>query len=185
MQSWSTRNAGRLSGFALVLLTASIAAIGWQFVQMRENARDAVGQTGHFMATLGEVRQTVTDAETGQRGFLLTGDPSYLEPFTEALRRMPGHLDRLRELTRSIPEEEARIATLERAINAKLGELKLSIDLYRDRGAEAALSVMRSDPGKDLMADIRRQIAGLVGPTDEALETGLARDEALEDGLLE
>jgi two-component system sensor histidine kinase/response regulator len=185
MRSWSTRNAGWLSGSALVLLTASIAAVGWQFVQMRENARTAVGQTRHFMAALSDVRQTVTDAETGQRGFLLTGEPAYLEPFTEALRRMPVQLDRLRDLTRDIPEEEARIATLERAINAKLGELKLTIDLYRDRGAEAALSVMRSEADRDLMQDIRRQIAGLAWPTDEALEASLARDEMLEDGLLE
>ena len=185
MRSWSTRNAGWLSGFALALLTASIAAVGWQFVQMRESARMAVEQTRHFMAALGDVRQTVTDAETGQRGFLLTGEASYLEPFTEALRRMPAHLDRLRDLTRNIPEEESRIATLERVINAKLGELKLTIDLYRDRGAEAALPVMRSDTGRDLMQEIRRQIAGLVGPTDEALEASLARDETLEDDLLE
>src|SRR6266852_8069522 len=165
MRSWPTRNAGWLSGFALILLTASIAAIGWQFVQMRENARMVVGQTRHFMAALADLRQAVTDAETGQRGFLLTGDPFYLEPFTEALSRMPAHLDRLRDLTRNIPEEEARIATLERAINAKLGELNLTIDLYRDRGAEAALPVVRSDAGRDLMQDIRRQIAGLAGPT--------------------
>src|ERR1700676_594237 len=95
MRSCATRNAGWLSGFALVLLTASIVAIGWQFVQMRENARMAVEQTRHFMAALGDVRQTVTDAETGQRGFLLTGDAAYLEPFTEALRRMPVQLDHL------------------------------------------------------------------------------------------
>jgi signal transduction histidine kinase/CheY-like chemotaxis protein/CHASE3 domain sensor protein len=185
MRSWSTRNAGWLSGFALVLLTASIAAAGWQFVQMRENARTAVEQTRHFMAALGDVRQTVTDAETGQRGFLLTGEPAYLEPFAQALRHMPMQLDRLRDLMRNIPEEEARIATLERTINAKLGELKLTIDLYRDRGAEAALLVMRSATGRDLMEDIRRQIAGLAGPTDEALEASLARDEMLEDALLE
>src|SRR5450432_3957800 len=104
MRSWSTRNAGWLTGFALVLLVASFVAVGWQFVQMREKARMAVEQTRHFMATLADVRQTVTDAETGQRGFLLTGDPLYLEPFTEALSRMPAELDRLRDLTRTIPE---------------------------------------------------------------------------------
>ena len=98
---------------------------------------------------------------------------------------MPAHLDRLRDLTRTIPEEEASIAALERAINAKLGELKLTIDLYRDRGAEAALPVVRSDAGRDLMQDIRQQIAGLAGPTDDALEASLARDDMLEDVLLE
>src|SRR5882672_7011413 len=185
MRSWSTRNAGWLTGFALVLLTASIAAVGWQVVLMRENARMAVEQARHFMAALTDVRQTMTDAETGQRGFLLTGDPSYLEPFTEAISRMPAHLDRLRDLTRSVPEEQARIAALERAVNAKFNELQLTIDRYRDRGAAAALPVERSDVGRDLMRDIRRQIAGLAGPTDEEFEASLGNDEMIEDVLLE
>ena len=185
MRSWSTRNAGWLSGLALFLLTASVAVFGWQIAQMRETARSAGVEARQFMAALAEVRQTVTDAETGQRGYLLTGDPSYLEPFTEALHRMPVRLDRLRVLMRAFPEQEERIAALERTVNAKLGELKLTVDFYRERGPDAALAVVRSGAGNDLMRDVRQNIDGLVGPTEERLDASLTRDAILENILLE
>src|SRR5260221_14511700 len=107
MRSWPTRNAGWLSGFALILLPASIAAIGWEFVQMRENARMAVEQTRHFMAARADVKQEGGDPENRQRGFLLPGDPFFPEPVTDALSREPAHPHPLRHLRRPVPREEA------------------------------------------------------------------------------
>jgi signal transduction histidine kinase/DNA-binding response OmpR family regulator/CHASE3 domain sensor protein len=184
MRSWSTRNAGWLGGLALVLLTASIAIFGWQFAQMREKTRLAVAQTRQFMATLVAVRQTVTDAETGQRGFLLTGDAAYLEPFAEGLRGMPAQLDQLRALAPAFPEQEVRIGALERTINAKLGELNLTVDFYRNRGRDAALSVVQSGTGNSLMRDIRQNVAGLAAAAGGQLDANLARDATIEDILL-
>jgi signal transduction histidine kinase/CheY-like chemotaxis protein/CHASE3 domain sensor protein len=185
MRSWSTRNAGRLAGLALVLLTVSIAVFGWQFAQMRETARQSVVETRQFMAALAAIRQTVTDAETGQRGYLLTGDAVYLESFAEALRRMPARLDQLRALTHAVPAQDQRIATLERTVNAKLGELNLTIDFYRTRGRDAALAVVRSGAGNNLMRDVRQIVAGLAAVAEGQLDEALAHDAMLEGLLLE
>jgi signal transduction histidine kinase/DNA-binding response OmpR family regulator len=184
MRSWSIKKAGWLAAAALILLIASIVMFSRQFAAMRESARSAVGETRQIMTALATLQQTVTDAETDQRGYILTGDNVYLEPFAEALRLVPGRLARLRDLMRSLPDWQARLADLERAINAKLGELRQTIDLYKDRGPDAALAVVRFGIGKDLMATIRRLMTEFADLEEARLNASQVRDAALEREML-
>jgi signal transduction histidine kinase/CheY-like chemotaxis protein len=180
MRSWSIQKAGWLAAAALIFLIASIVIFSRQFVTMRESARSAVGETRQIVAALATLQQTVTDAETDQRGYILTGDSVYLEPFAEALRLVPGQLAMLRDLMRAMPDSQARLADLERAINAKLGELRATIDLYKERGADAALAVVRFGIGKDLMATIRRLMTELTDMEEARLNASQTRDAILE-----
>jgi signal transduction histidine kinase/CheY-like chemotaxis protein len=184
MRSWSIKKAGWLAAAALILLIASIVIVSRQFISMRESARSAVGETRQIVTALATLQQTVTDAETDQRGYILTGDSVYLEPFAEALRLVPGQLARLHDLMRALPDRQARLADLERAINAKLGELKQTVDLYKDRGPDAALAVVRFGIGKDLMAAIRRLMTELADLEEVRLNASQARDAGLEREML-
>jgi signal transduction histidine kinase len=97
----------------------------------------------------------VTDAETGQRGFLLTGKDSYLEPYHLALDVTNRHNDRLEQLVAVIPNQRANIVALRIVIAHKFAELQETVQLRQDNSLEAALKVVQTDLGQRLMNDIR------------------------------
>ena len=104
---------------------------------------------------LSEFIALLTDAESGQRGYLLTGDSSYLQPFTEAVATVGAALDRVREAyggradSAEFQQEELRTLT-----GKKLGELEETLSLFKTRGAGPAVKVVRTDEGKRIMDEI-------------------------------
>src|SRR5580658_6238932 len=147
------QEAERLSVFIallLVLLTAMLTYRAWAaFERTRQEAqvtRQVVDGTTALLSSL-------KDAETGQRGFLLTGDDRYLEPYRQALRDASPALDTLTriEATRSGPDEAQRVKRLRPLVQDKLDELKQTIELRRSQGPDAALAVVRTDRGKAVM----------------------------------
>jgi signal transduction histidine kinase len=106
---------------------------------------------------LSEFIALLTDAESGQRGYLLTGDSSYLQPFTEAVATVGAALDRVREAyggradSAEFQQEELRTLT-----GKKLGELEETLSLFKTRGAGPAVKVVRTDEGKRIMDEISR-----------------------------
>jgi PAS domain S-box-containing protein len=97
----------------------------------------------------------VKDAETGERGFLLTGRERYLEPYNKAISTIPELLARLRTLYASSPEQAASLARLERLTLAKLAELDESIRLRRSGREGEVRMILDSDQGKTLMDEVR------------------------------
>ncbi len=103
---------------------------------------------------------SLKDAETGQRGFLLTGNDRYLEPYRKALAEMPVTLKTLADVARtSHPAEARQIDALKPLIQAKLDELQQTIDMRRSKGLDAALAVVQSDRGQAIMDQIRGRIS--------------------------
>ena len=120
------------------------------------------------------VLTTLIDAETGQRGFLLTGDDAYLQPYHDAVARIHGEIDLLRGLAK---EGELRQADLDQLIeltNHKLTELDHTIDLRRTQGADAALAVVRSDEGRVTMTALRTHLSVMADQQLAALRTARA-----------
>jgi len=111
------------------------------------------------------------DAETGQRGFLLTGQEPYLRPFETGSALVRSDLDTLVQLTAPDSAVAGRVRTLTPAIEAKLSELSLTVSLRRSRGLDAALRVVLTDQGRLLMDSVR-QIARGIG----AIENGRYTD---------
>src|SRR6185369_8032716 len=97
----------------------------------------------------------MTDAESGQRGFLLTGDEQYLVPYKAALAALPNLLYTLAGLAKQIPDQAARVERLNRLTQEKLAELKNTIDIRLTQGPEAALRMVNTDAGVRLMNSIR------------------------------
>jgi PAS domain S-box-containing protein len=110
---------------------------------------------------LNQLISTLKDAETGQRGYLLTGNERYLEPYQNALAKIPAELSNLRASSAGgdLPSESAGV--LENLVQTKLSELKRTIDLRRREGLDAALVVMTAGHGKMVMDQMRSRIDDL------------------------
>ena len=103
--------------------------------------------------------QLVQRAETGQRGYLLTGDPTYLDPFTDARRGLPAAEAELRTLTGDNAAQQARLDQLRPIIDAKVAELARTIDRMQAGDQAGALAIVRTNEGRDLTRRIQTIIA--------------------------
>ncbi len=99
---------------------------------------------------------SIRDAETGQRGFVLTGDPQYLDAYNTAIATLPVTLSQLGAAVSDEPAQRTRVATLSNLIAEKLGELKETVVLRQSGGLKAALAVVQTNRGKQAMDDIRK-----------------------------
>jgi CheY-like chemotaxis protein/CHASE3 domain sensor protein len=169
---------GPLLGFVVAIAAVGfIALLTWRALATRSEAAHQMTHTLQVMKELQTVLSLAKDAETGQRGYLLTNEPSYLEPFTGAKAQMPEALRKARDLVESDPVQLQRMKNLEQAVQDKLTELDETIALRQKGDAAAALSVVRSDRGKALMDRIR-QVVTTMAAGEEATLT--QRQEAYE-----
>jgi signal transduction histidine kinase/DNA-binding response OmpR family regulator/CHASE3 domain sensor protein len=118
-----------------------------------------VAHTHEVLSALGEIVSLLKDAETGQRGYLLTGDVRYLEPHTTAVSRIDSRLGEVEQLVSDNPAQLARIPALKQQMSLKLAELAETIVIRRTQGFAQALAVVITDKGKAAMDAVRDQIA--------------------------
>jgi signal transduction histidine kinase/DNA-binding response OmpR family regulator/CHASE3 domain sensor protein len=118
-------------------------------------------QTHQAIVSLDVLLSQIQDAETGQRGFLLTGEEAYLAPYSAALRAIPGQFEEIAERTSVNAGQDEALALLRQRVDAKLGELAETIELQRAGRTDAAMELVRSDTGKLEMDNIRAQIAAM------------------------
>jgi methyl-accepting chemotaxis protein len=112
---------------------------------------------------LAQLLSELKDAETGQRGYLLTGDDGYLQPYETTLREVRTTLAEAIKLTADNPRQQHRLAGLSPLIDSKLAELKQAIDLRRTQGLDAVLKLVATNAGKTYMDQIR----GLIAEADQ------------------
>src|SRR5665213_827426 len=144
------------AGFAAAVVAVILmAGVSYQAQQRSTAAADAVTQGVERIVQVQNVLASTKDAETGQRGFLLTGDEAYLEPFISGKAAIDGELSRIRVLTADSLEQRQRVDRLQGLISAKLDELLSTITLKRAGKSEEALATVRMDRGKVLMDQIR------------------------------
>jgi signal transduction histidine kinase len=121
-------------------------------------ANQALATSMQTQAVANEVLALVVDAETAQRGFLITERRSYLDPYLAALPRVTPKIDALAELVRDTPEQRARVDRLRELIAIELDELDASLSLARSRGAQAARQRMQGGGERVTMGQIRRVV---------------------------
>jgi signal transduction histidine kinase len=104
---------------------------------------------------LADVLQTLSEAESGQRGYILVGNESYLTPFREGQQQLPGKLVRLTDaFAGDDPEVRANVDEVVKLSRSKFQELSETIDMYRDRGRSSAIALIRTDVGQRTMTQI-------------------------------
>ena len=121
-----------------------------------------------------DTRDTLINAETGQRGFLVTGEPSYLAPFDAARTGLPDRIARLRALTENDPQLHQDWLKLAGLANDKLNELQQTIDLWQAGQHDAALAVVATNLGKSLMDEARDVIAVMQAQTEATIQQAVA-----------
>jgi methyl-accepting chemotaxis protein len=147
-------------GFSLVgAVLLVIAAVSYRNTStLLENA-GWVAHTLEVRTGLTDLRSELKDAETGQRGYLITGVDDYLEPYQGALKVIAGTMNNLRKLTADNPHQQHRLDIVSSLIDSKLAELKQTIDLRRTQGLDAATKIILNNTGKAFMDQIRDVIS--------------------------
>jgi PAS domain S-box-containing protein len=158
--------AGLVAVVAVVLLALAVGSIN---VGRVFESGDAVAHTYAVNAALQQLLATATDAETGQRGFIITGDAAYLEPYERARATIAGALERVRQLTADHREQQDDLTRLAAATNTKLTELAETISLRDAGGFAAAQAMVATHAGKRTMDTMRGIVAAMAAREDVLL----------------
>jgi len=145
---------------ASLLFVIFIAIAAWITTSLAERT-DLVRHTLTVETSLSDLLSSLQDAETGQRGYLLTGDEAYLGPYTRAAKALGGEFARLSTAIADAPVEQRALTELRATTAAKLNELRRTIDLRRAGDVAGALAIVRTDHGRELMDQARVIIAGM------------------------
>lgn len=149
----------------------------------------AVDRSEDAIQSLRLLLSTVNDAETGQRGYLLTGDEAYLKPYEESVSTIQEALDNAEQELADTPEIVQEFPQLRNLINNKLAELEATIRLRRERGYQPAARMFDTDQGRVLMERIHSLVTDLI-EKERFLLTGRLKDSndayqiAIASGLL-
>ena len=169
-----------LPRMAVSLPLAILAVIGLMLVNEASfrSSSNAVAEMQEAQLTRGaldDLKQTILDAETGQRGYLLTGDERYLEPYNSAISQVDQQLNVLRQIFTPDKEQLSEFGIMSRHISRKLAELDLSVRMRRENKEEAWRFVLATDVGKEHMQAIRAQANKLAVASIRDMELGQAQ----------
>ncbi len=160
-----------ITGFSfLVALLVINAAVTRQRIAVVVGSQHWLAHSAQVQHRLTEIELLVTDAETGQRGYLFTGDQKYLRPYNKAIVAVDSRIDDLARLTADNPAQQTNIGALRNLLHQKLNELAQTIALYQAGNEADARSIVMSDRGLDLMRQVRGQIEQMQR-IEDALET--------------
>jgi signal transduction histidine kinase len=151
-------------------LAAIIATSLWLTFRVQANADDAM-RARQISNQATAVLSLVTDAETGQRGYLLVDEQKYLAPYDDAVGRLPEAANALSLLTDANPGLHAAAEQTSALIKTKMAELAETIALVRNGQRAEALDVVRTDRGKVAMDALREVIGSVVADADMRVST--------------
>jgi PAS domain S-box-containing protein len=158
-QNFRVFNTGLLLSIGLIalllLFNVGLGALNTRLIAENDAL---VTHTNETLDAMDAILATMVDAETGERGYLITGEDQYLQPYKTALAAIHENFDRLKRLTSDHPVQQSRLPELKKSIDEKLDELERTIDLRR-QDPEASRQAVLTHLGKNLMDGIRKQIA--------------------------
>ncbi|TGS82341.1 response regulator [Mesorhizobium sp. M3A.F.Ca.ET.174.01.1.1] len=169
-----------LGGFVIVA-----AIVGGRAILAETQIADRVAsrrsiETQQLLAGLLSLTQ---DAETGQRGYLLTGEKTYLQPYQHAVEALPGQLARIDQMLPASSEAAQQVAGIKEALARKQSELAETIRLYDAGNMSKALEIVRGGSGKLDMEQIQANIDAIRRIDGANLQARALRMEQVEDWL--
>jgi methyl-accepting chemotaxis protein len=157
------------AGFAMPLV--AMLVLGYALLQNTETLLENNQWVRHTHKVLGHLQSVLSnlqDAETGQRGFVITGEPSFLDPYESGRKGVDMELDEVAKLTADNPAQQARWQKLRSLVHEKLNELAETVEMRRRLGFEPAQKVVIEGRGKTAMDAIRTLIVE-AGETEREL----------------
>jgi diguanylate cyclase (GGDEF)-like protein len=161
------------AGAMLLAMAALAGLLLWEF-HASEDTLDRLRTISETHSQLQDLLSTVKDAETGQRGFLLTGQEQYLAPYVAATRGIEAKLQQLSAEAENDQLLSVRMQELDQFVHQKLAELAQTIQLRRSQGFDAAMRVVSTGQGKEEMDAIRGIIGDLSQDYDALLKQARA-----------
>jgi PAS domain S-box-containing protein len=147
-------------GFLIAIAAiAMVTRVSYSALKDTVSSARCVTGTLEVSAHLQAILSTMQDAETGQRGFVLTGNENYTRPYVIAKARLPAELATAHALVAGDPEQRRRLYALEKLCADKMAELERTIELRRQGDAAGALTIIRTNRGNELMERIRTAVA--------------------------
>jgi signal transduction histidine kinase len=161
-------------GIVASLAIAVYAELGYRRL---ESANRQMTVSLEMQSTLHEVLALVVDAETGQRGYLLTGKEEYLTPYSTAVPKVESVFNRLREMlvANGTPAQRETLGRMNGLVGKKLAELEAAIALSKKDGAQAAQALLETGIGKRAMDEIRTEVDGMAATHRKQLDDATAR----------
>ncbi|MBY6185757.1 diguanylate cyclase [Marinobacter hydrocarbonoclasticus] len=162
----------KISLLLAFLLTAAISNTYFIFTvdQESEEKLSWVNHTNTVILESERLLSQLLNAETGQRGYLLTTNPAYLEPYHRALIEIMNGHKRLTQLTSDNPVQQEQLLVIRQEIDAKLDELKATIELVNNGQRAQALELVEMNLGKQHMDNIRAELSQFISHERMLLE---------------
>ncbi len=186
---WTLENRIPAAFLIALLLIVSLSLFSYQALRSMIDAHTQVGHTHEVSDRLAAVMSTLKDAETGQRGFLLTGRPEYLEPYSHASRDIEAQITQLQELSEDNPAHQQRLASIRQLTEQRLARIRRTIELRRTGGLAAALPSVMTGEGRELMGQIRALSSEMESDAQRLLQVReqkaqVATSRALRSGVI-
>lgn len=166
---WAINNIAVGFGTTLTILVIN-AGITYRNIQTAIATSNWVSHTNEVLAALEGTLSTLKDAETGQRGYLITGRENFLQPYNTATKSVNDYVQQVKKLTVDNPIQQQRISILEPKISNKFNELNQTIALRRQKGFAAAQQIVLSERGKQEMDEIRALVAQMENEERQLLQ---------------
>lgn len=159
------------SGFLVMILIVIITSVlAYQSISQYILVNQRVSHTLQVIGTLQDLLSTIVDAESGQRGYILTGQLEFLEPYQLGNQTIDELFEQLRTLTLDNSSQQARIDTLAPLVEQRMTFLTQSIGVWLTQGFDAAQSMVASGDGKRAMDQIREAIDAMIAEENALLE---------------
>lgn len=126
-----------------------------------------------YLATTNNLKHNLLNAETGQRGYLITQDEKYLHPYNDALPLIKKDVAFLKESPLSGPYQK-QVAEIAKLTDSKLDELRLTINTLRNEGQGAAFVIVSTNSGLDDMDTLRSLLGAITDDQDKQLQSKIA-----------
>ena len=176
------RTARTIVAAATIGVLFLIANLVLSIVNTRQLREESVSilHSNELLLALDNVLKLVVDAETGQRGFVITGEAEYLAPYKVAVTSLRTQMDELQRLTSGDPALQSLMADVRRHIGTKLGELDLTISLRERKGFDLTKEVIALGAGQAEMEALRATVAAMATHETRLL---LEREERAKEDL--
>jgi signal transduction histidine kinase len=161
----------------LLAALAALALVGINEAGYRQSSRaiSDIDEAQQVRSELNQILQNMLDAETGQRGYLLTGEVSYRQPYDTAVKEVDGHLATLRRLYNGRQVELNQLGELSKHVLRKVAEMDMSVRLRQDGKEDAWKFVITTDVGREEMDAIRSTAGELVKISNTTLHQSQAQ----------
>jgi signal transduction histidine kinase len=160
--AWMIGRGAQLAFGVAVITLVICAAVSYRNVREIEANEALVAHSHRVLERVEAVFSSVKDAESGQRGYLITGDRAYLQPYDQGSEAIRRDFDELRRLTADNADQQGRLADLRSAVDLRLATLAEGVDRHKDGGFEAGRKFIEEGKGRGQMSSIRAKAGQIV-----------------------